>query len=147
MSAGVNLEVLVRPIHARDLLRVVQVERLSFPDPWTARQFAAVLKLEGVSGQVAGERACGFVLFRQTEPGGLVELLNLAVAPGDRRRGVGARLALTAANHGTVCRTSVRETNLPGQLFFRALGFRCVAINRGDYGRGEDGYVFERGAR
>ena len=66
-----------------------------------------------------GDRIVGTITthsFQMVVPGGgqapLAGLTLVSVAPTHRRSGVGRRLVLTAANHGTGCRCVVRERNL-----------------------------------
>jgi [ribosomal protein S18]-alanine N-acetyltransferase len=68
-------------------------------------------------------RLAGFAVFRHLAEGES-ELLNLAVDPEFRRRGVGRRLvsAITSANPGSLW-LEVRESNMGARKFYESLGF------------------------
>jgi ribosomal-protein-alanine N-acetyltransferase len=76
-------------------------------------------------------------------------LLNFGVDYRFRREGVGTAMieklkSKLSAEQKTRIVLHVRETNLPAQLFFRAMGFRAVNVLRGAYeDTTEDAYVFQ----
>src|SRR5262249_39723921 len=78
-----------------------------------------------------------------------LHIVNLAVHPTWRRRGVGrqmvAKLVSKLSSHRrTRISLEVRETNLAAQLFFRALEFLAIKVARGYYDdTGEDAYLMQ----
>jgi [ribosomal protein S18]-alanine N-acetyltransferase len=62
------------------------------------------------------------------------DLLNLAVAPDYRRRGIGRKLVQTLREScpGTIF-LEVRESNSAARKFYQSLGFREVTIRPGYY--------------
>jgi [ribosomal protein S18]-alanine N-acetyltransferase len=81
------------------------------------------------------ERLVGFVVGRQAAEE--VEILNLAVRPEARRRGVGKALVLALLRAlGGECQgkvfLEVRESNAAGIAFYRSLGFEQIG-RRGEY--------------
>jgi ribosomal-protein-alanine N-acetyltransferase len=76
------------------------------------------------------DRIAGFAVSRITGPSEQ-ELLNLAVAPEFRRRGVGAELVRSL----TVVTTflEVRESNHGARAFYKNLGFQEVGLRSGYY--------------
>jgi ribosomal-protein-alanine N-acetyltransferase len=79
------------------------------------------------------EQLDGFAVWRTVAPGEH-ELLNLAVGPDRRRRGVGRSLiaALLAASPGTVF-LEVRESNQIARRFYKSMGFHEVSVRHGYY--------------
>lgn len=79
-----------------------------------------------------------------------VNLLNIVVGPEWRRQGIG-RSMLEILNQG-LWRTAnsvqilVPETNLPLQLFLRAVGYRAIRVVRDGF-ETEDAYLMERLSR
>jgi [ribosomal protein S18]-alanine N-acetyltransferase len=76
-----------------------------------------------------------------------VNLLNIVVAPEWRRQGIG-RSMLEILNEGlwrTACSVQilVPETNLPLQLFLRAVGYKAIRVVRECFDA-EDAYLMER---
>src|SRR5580658_3782247 len=77
------------------------------------------------------DRIAGFAVSRITGPGER-ELLNLAVAPEFRRRGVGAELVHWLQIEPDVCVfLEVRESNHGARAFYKKLGFQEVGVRRG----------------
>lgn len=146
----------VEPVHFAPILPehlhwVIDVERRSFPQPWKTADFNRALRTCGVVGLIAYRVSCpsenlGYVVFRSGEWN--THVWNLAVAPEHRRSGVGRgmiellRRDLRPSGRSLI-RVEVRESNLAGQLFFRALRFRAVRVIRAPYDEiDEDAYRF-----
>jgi [ribosomal protein S18]-alanine N-acetyltransferase len=75
------------------------------------------------------------------------ELLHVAVDPEHQRNSVGrallGRFDERLRQAGDCILATVPESNLPVQLFLRALGYKASRVLRGYYGE-EDAYVMER---
>jgi ribosomal protein S18 acetylase RimI-like enzyme len=76
-----------------------------------------------------------------------VNLLNIVVAPEWRRQGIG-RSMLEILDQGlwrTACSVQilVPESNLPLQLFLRAVGYKAIRVVRECF-EAEDAYLMER---
>ncbi|RMF93036.1 MAG: ribosomal-protein-alanine N-acetyltransferase [Planctomycetota bacterium] len=133
-----TVRVLVRWMSLRDLPDVLPIEEASFEFPWTYDEFKAMLFSRNVVGMVAEfeNEIVGYMLYELHRS--QIRLLNFAVAPGWRRRGVGTQMILKlvgklSAQRRTRIVLEVRETNLPAQLFFREMGFRATALLRNHY--------------
>ena len=91
---------------------------------------------------VCDGRVAGFAVARRLAEGES-ELLNLAVDPAFRRRGIGRRLVaeLTSSHRGTLW-LEVRESNLGARKFYKSLGFCEAGCRPGYYpGSGEGAIV------
>ncbi len=117
-----------------------------FGEAWTRGQCSGILGLSGVwllLARVDG-RPAGFALARVVIDE--AELLLLAVAPAERRAGVG-RLMLDAvadeahARGATRLHLEMREGN-PAHFLYSAAGFREIG-RRSRYYRGKDGRIFD----
>jgi len=82
---------------------------------------------------VEADQVAGFLAARQVAAGEF-EILNLAVAPGRRRKGVGRALisALLRERPASVF-LEVRESNSEARLFYHSLGFRPAGRRPGYY--------------
>jgi ribosomal-protein-alanine N-acetyltransferase len=153
MPTNTLTRVHVRWVIATDLPAVLRIEAESFPDPWDLDDFTRCLKQRNIIGMVAesGDRVVGYVLYELLRDD--LHVLNIAVDQRYRRTGVGTQLVEKLEEKVFVNRRSglvadVHERNLTAQLFFRASGFRCVAVERGLYDDGAaDAYRFEMSVR
>ena len=90
------------------------------------------------------ERVAGFAVARLTAPDER-EILNIAVDPPFRRRGVARNLleGLLANNRGSVF-LEVRQSNIAARKLYHSLGFEAVAVRKDYYGSsGESAIVMK----
>ena len=141
MSAGV----LLRRAVPADVPALVALERASFSHPWTVAQLeeevaggsrGMVLVLEGPpgAGRWGGLRAsCAFRLVLDE-----MHVMNLAVAPPARRRGLARwllRFAMGRARREGAVRAllEVRAGNREAVALYESLGFRRLGVRREYY--------------
>jgi ribosomal-protein-alanine N-acetyltransferase len=131
--------VAVRPLLPGDLDRVAAIERAAFSDPWSRRSFEELLAQPQVRGLAmdGGDRAlAGYALVSLVAGEG--EILNLAVDPAARRRGLGkelldAALDLMRRSGTAVVFLEVRQSNRPAIHIYERAGFRQVSVRRAYY--------------
>ena len=118
----------IRSIEERDVDVILAVQKSS-PEiaQWAALDYARVARSE-MAGWVAEEsgKIVGFVIARQIAND--VEVLNLAVRPESRRKGIGTsllRAALTWGRgfHAEKALLEVRASNLAALRFYERHGF------------------------
>ena len=139
----------IRWMVRRDMPEVLAIEHASFAHPWGEAEMLRVLRQRDCIGMVAlhGERIVGFYIY-ELKPGHL-RLLHFAVHPDFRRAGVGRQMverlrARLSSHRRRLLALTVRESNLPGQLFWRSMGFVATAVERDWYeDTGEAAYVME----
>ena len=142
------LKVQVRWLTERDLDAVYDLEQKCSENPWGPMEFANILMHSNCVGIVVEyqSRLIGYLIYEAQEKS--IDISNIAVLPQFRRKGVAsqmvARLACSLV-HGTrrELTLSVRESNLPAQLFFRSLGFKAISIKRANQEMTEDSYVMQ----
>ena len=110
---------------------VADLEKLCFSDPWSEKSIASEPENELSCWLVAmeGERLAGYVGSQTVL--GETDMMNLAVHPDFRRRGVGETLVLSLAEilkaRGSRCLTlEVRESNVPARKLYEKLGFSQI---------------------
>ena len=121
----------IRSAILADVDAMVAIERRAFSDPWSETSFREALTSPWTFGLVGltTRAIAGYVIGR--EVAGTGEVLNLAVAPEHRRRGVGGallRAALAAFRRRRVVEVflEVRESNRSAQALYLSHGFRPV---------------------
>lgn len=128
----------IRPATPADVPALLALERVCFPDPWSERGIVESLAPPNGRGLVAASArgVVGYLITR--EVGGSGEILNLAIAPGTRRQGVGgallrAGLAALGARGVVEVFLEVRESNQAARELYQRAGFRVVGARRGYY--------------
>lgn len=128
-----------------DLPAVLSIERRSFPAPWSLAMF--VLEVSKPSGvclaAIAGDEIVGYLVCSRYAD--VFHLMNVAVDPDLRRRGVAARLIERMLDEGgrdERYTLEVRVSNHPAITMYERLGFRRAGRRRRYYGdNGEDAMI------
>ena len=121
----------IRSAVPADAVPLVEIERRCFSDPWSENSFREALESPWTFGLVAqNARGIGGYLIGR-EVAGTGEVLNLAVAPDCRRRGVArallrAGLAMLRKRRVQEVFLEVRESNESAQALYLSSGFRPV---------------------
>jgi ribosomal-protein-alanine N-acetyltransferase len=121
----------IRSAVPADASPLVEIERRCFSDPWSETSFREALNSPWTFGLVAytGKGVAGYLIGR--EVAGTGEILNLAVAPDQRRRGMARALLRAGLSHLRKRRVEevfleVRESNQSAQALYLSSGFRPV---------------------
>ena len=139
----------IRWMIRRDMSEVVSIENACFETLWCETDFIHVLRQRNCIGMVAECDECvvGYMVYELHKD--LLQVLNFAVHPQFQRAGVGRLMVGKLASklshqRRRRIRLHVRETNLPAQLFFRAMQFRAISIVHDFYfDTLEDAYLME----
>jgi len=142
----------IRNATGRDLPRIIEIERLAFPAPWTLASFERELTLPFSRIMLAIPEArdsgtfvgflCRWLIADECH------ILNIAVHPESRRLGIGGVLMTEAINEakstGTnVVTLEVRRSNLAARQLYRKFEFEERRLRRHYYGPGEDAIIME----
>jgi ribosomal-protein-alanine N-acetyltransferase len=132
----------------RDLRRVMAIEDVVFPEPWSAAIFHSELALRrGRAYRVAREGRALVGYFGLMFVGDEAHVTTVAVAPDHQHRGVGTELFLAAVRVALEHTTreislEVAASNHRAQALYRRFGFAPVGVRKGYYQRtGEDAVV------
>jgi ribosomal-protein-alanine N-acetyltransferase len=134
-----------------DLDQVVEIERFCFPVPWPRQSFADELTRPWARLEILRHRAsCRVVAFcNYWMVADEVHILNVAVHPEERRRGLAARLVrhmVDEARRGSarVLSLEVRVSNHAAVSLYRRFGFREVGLRPKYYvDNGEDALLMD----
>lgn len=135
----------IRPLSYSDLPSVISIERRSFPTPWSLAMF--VLELSKPSGICLAaeddEGLVGYLVCSRYEQ--VWHLMNVAVSPQHRRRGVATELIerlFGAAGTGSRFTLEVRVSNIGAIAMYEGFGFRSAGRRRRYYNdNGEDALI------
>jgi ribosomal-protein-alanine N-acetyltransferase len=138
----------IRPMQPSDLARVVEIENLCYPNPWSAELFKreldnplAAVDLLWLEGEIAGY-LCSWLV------SGELNILNVAVVPAFRRRGAAAALlrhVIGKSRRQDLERSflEVRVGNAGAIELYSSFGFKPVSIRKRYYPDGEDAVMME----
>jgi ribosomal-protein-alanine N-acetyltransferase len=138
----------VRPLGYADLPQVIAIERRAFPTPWSLAMF--VLELSKPSGvclaAVKDGRLAGYLVCSRYDRAW--HLMNIAVDPSMRRRGLGRALLEQMLERGggdEQYTLEVRTSNTPAIALYERFGFRAAGTRRRYYqDTGEDAMIMWR---
>jgi [ribosomal protein S18]-alanine N-acetyltransferase len=128
----------IRPLQLRDLSAIEQIERSSYPTPWSRSMFAGELaKPSSIClGAFDGDRLVGYLIVSRYVDAWHV--MNVAVAADQRRRGIASDLlsALfdrTGEDDRRGYTLEVRVSNAGAISLYERLGFERRGVRRGYY--------------
>ena len=132
----------IRWLIRRDMPEILDIENDVFPFAWSEDDFLAALRQRNIIGMTAelhtnaGFTVVGYMIYELHKGG--IELLNLGVGRKHWRNGIGTRMVKRVIDKLSMQRrkwlqATVRETNLPAQLLFRANKLRAVEVHRDFY--------------
>jgi len=133
----VNVE--LRRLEQRDLDTVEEIERASYPTPWSRSMFAAELRKPSAIALgaylVEGELVGYAFVSRYVDAW---HVMNVAVSPAFRRRGIASTLLqrlfeVTASDPRRGYTLEVRVSNAEAIRLYERLGFESRGIRRGYY--------------
>lgn len=131
-------EIVIREMQKQDIPQIMQIERFSFSTPWSeAAFFSEIHKLYSLSSAaVSGDTIVGYICVNHIL--NECHILNLAVHPDFRRRGIATELLVKVMNELRKggCRffyLEVRFSNMDARKFYERFGFRIVGIRKKYY--------------
>lgn len=135
-------ELRLRWMIRRDLPEILEIENASFEFPWRKKDFFRVMSTNSCGMVIElDDIVVGYIIYQLRRSS--IHISKLCIARRWRSRRFGeAMIAWLKNKLDPPLRRriviEVPETNLNAQLFFRAMGFRCVAIMRGYYKESDD---------
>lgn len=137
MSAVLSESPALRPMRASDLKAIAAIERTVYSHPWTSGNFRDSLQagyscwVMECAGQTVGY---GVLMIGVDE----AHLLNLSVAKGWQRRGLGRQLLQHFIGIARSCEVKrilleVRPSNIAARTLYQQTGFCELAVRRSYY--------------
>ena len=130
--------ILYLPMNASHIAAIAQLETACFSDPWSEASVASELdnRLSRWIVAMDGETLVGYVGSQTVL--GESDMMNIAVAPNARRKGVAQGLiaALIQTLTEMDCHSltlEVRASNEPAKALYRKLGFQQIGCRRNYY--------------
>lgn len=126
------------PMNESHVAQVAALETLCFSDPWSENSVASELNNPLSLWLIAEEdgRVCGYIgsqtVLDETD------MMNIAVHPDYRRRGIAAGLISELVNRlkargSHILRLEVRQSNAPAITLYERLGFKQLGLRKNYY--------------
>ena len=120
------------------LTRIIEIEKLSFPTPWTQNAFIEEMNnpISNLWGLSLHNILAGYICFWMYESE--IQLLNVAVHPEQRNKGIGHHLLKKMIQMG-IARDirniwlEVRPSNIAARSLYGKLGFEALGRRPGYY--------------
>jgi [ribosomal protein S18]-alanine N-acetyltransferase len=136
----------IRKVNAEEAESLGHLHALSFDYPWDAESMRKLMGMPGVLALAAMShlgKPLGFLLARAAADE--AEILTLAVAPRFRRRGIGSRLLVGAADMLAAAgarrlHIEVSHSNIPAARLYETAGFAVSGSRRNYYARSDGTY-------
>lgn len=139
----------LRRLTFADLPVVISIERRSFSSPWSPGMFVLEMS-KGSSVTLAAiqedDRLVAYAVFSRYDAAW--HLMNVAVAPEHRRRGIASSLiegALAEIGADAPVTLEVRPSNGSAIALYETFGFCSYGNRKGYYSNGEDAKIMWRG--
>jgi ribosomal-protein-alanine N-acetyltransferase len=139
----------IRPLGYSDLPQVIAIERRAFSTPWSLAMFVLELsKPAGVCLAAVDNGLTGYLICSRYDQ--VWHLMNLAVDPAARRRGIASALLedmVERAGPDEPYTLEVRTSNSAAIALYERFGFRSAGTRRRYYqDTGEDALIMWRTA-
>jgi ribosomal-protein-alanine N-acetyltransferase len=128
----------IRKITVSDIPEVITIENESFSTPWSEVSFFSEINNPAsiCRAALSGDSLIGYVCASCILYEG--RILNLAVRPDYRRKGVGKMLAQSILKELRTCGCKkifleVRASNTVAIRLYESIGFRMLSLSRGYY--------------
>jgi ribosomal-protein-alanine N-acetyltransferase len=131
----------IRRMREGDLAAVLEIEALSFSNPWSEATFRGEMQNTSVSFPLVvvrrpGEEIVGYIIFWQIRED--VQVNNVAVHPARRGLGLGEALmryaiAKSREAGATFMTLEVRQSNTRALELYRRLGFEIMGTRKNYY--------------
>ena len=130
--------------------QIAALERVCFSDPWSEKSILSELENPLSCWLVAmdGERLAGYIGSQTVL--GETDMMNLAVDPDYRRKGLGKELILSLIEalrqRESRCLTlEVRDSNAPARALYEGLGFQEIGRRKNYYRNPkEDALIYKK---
>lgn len=118
--------------------QIIKIEELSFPTPWSAKAFEAETKkkISNFWALIREDNILGYICFWMFDSE--IHIINFAVHPGERRKGLGQILLKQVVDAGITrgignLWLEVRPSNLAALSIYKKYGFAEVGRRVGYY--------------
>ena len=142
-------EIEIRRVRIDDIITIVEIEKNSYPDPWSEKMFERELQLEFSNFFVAIEdrEIAGYICLWTVSDEG--HLTNITVKEKFRRKGLGSRLMKYIIDISYAMKIKkmfleVRASNFPALSLYGKFGFKKIDVRKKYYSNSDNAVVMAK---
>ncbi len=140
----------IRKFKLSDLERIIEIEKVSFSQPWSKDFFKALYEKHRDDFLIAelSKKIVGYILgYKKSKELGSIK--TMAVDPNRRRQGIGTKLInflIKKLKKGGVKKIflHIRTKNRIANAFYKKLGFKVVKTVKNYYQNGDNAYLMKK---
>ena len=137
----------VERVEPEDIKRVLEIEKISFKDPWSRFAFESeLLNVDSVFLKaLIDNEMIGYIIVRKMFDE--FHIMNIAVIPEHRKKGVAQELldhVIKNLSSGKLLLLEVRKSNRAAIALYQKNGFRVLHTRKAYYSDGEDAVVMTK---
>ena len=134
----------IERVEPEDIKRVLEIEKISFKDPWSRFAFESeLLNVDSIFLKaLIGEQLVGYIVVRKMVDE--FHIMNLAIMPEQRKKGVAQALldhVIKNLSSGKLLLLEVRKSNRAAIALYQKNGFSDLHTRKAYYSDGEDAVV------
>jgi len=141
-----NAKIEIRPARIDDINAIVEIEKKSYPDPWSQNLFERELqiKFSNFFAAVEDHEIAGYICLWTVSDEG--HLTNITVKEKFRRKGLGSKLMKYIINISSAMKIKnifleVRASNYSALKFYEKFGFKKIGSRKKYYSNSGDAVV------
>ncbi len=146
----INLAIKIENATSRDIEKIYNIELLCYKLPWPKEMLVLDYMFNGKSAYYVAKwmrNIVGFIGF--WNEGEKLHIVNIAVHPDYRKRGIGTKLIdfaikITKKSHKREVYLEVRKTNTVAQKLYKKFGFHITERKENYYTDGEEGFIMRK---
>jgi ribosomal-protein-alanine N-acetyltransferase len=148
-TTGPVVQGIVRDMGMDDIDNIMEIEKISFVDPWSIKMFQEIIFSPTSRGFIMehDKALVGYAVLYAVDVE--AHIMNFAVNPAKRKQGLGRQLlsqviTFLKENDISECYLEVREENRDAQRLYKGFGFEVIGRRKKYYSEtGEDALVMQ----
>jgi len=139
----------IRRVRIEDIRAITEIEKKSYPDPWSQNLFERELQIEfsNFFAAIENREIAGYIcLWRVSDEG---QITNIAVKEKFRRKGLGSRLMKYIIDISYAMKIKkmfleVRASNYPALKLYEKFGFKKIGVRKKYYPNSDDAVIMAK---
>jgi ribosomal-protein-alanine N-acetyltransferase len=142
-------EIEIRRVRIDDIGTIAEIEKKSYPDPWSQNLFERELQLEfsNFFAAIEDREIIGYVCFWTVSDE--AQITNITVKEKFRRKGLGSRLMKYIIDISSAMKIKkmfleVRASNCPALSLYEKFGFKKIEVRKKYYSNSNDAVIMAK---